>query len=406
MSAVGHLGGERGVLTADAPVVIAAGSALVVGAVLLDWGFDLRQATLLLIGGGLGVALYHASFGFTGAWRAFIVERRGAGIRAQMLLLALSTAVILPAVLQGSFVGTPVAGAFAGVGLSVAIGAALFGFGMQLGGGCGSGTLFTVGGGNTRMVVTLAFFVVGTLIGTLHLPWWLEQPTYGTISLPARVGAAEAIIIQLAVCGAIAALTLVLERRRHGALVPSVDEGASNGFLQTLLRGPWPVWWGALVLAALTVATLAVAGHTWSVTFAFGLWGAKALSVVGVDVASWNFWTWPYPARALQSSVFANTVSVMNFGIILGGLLAAGLAGRFAPSLRIAPRPFAAAVIGGLLMGYGARLAFGCNIGALLSGTASGSVHGWLWFAAAFAGSIVGVRLRPWFGLDARPSEA
>ena len=114
MSAVGHLGGERGVLAADAPVVIAAGSALVVGAVLLDWGFDLRQATLLLIGGGLGVALYHASFGFTGAWRAFIVERRSAGIRAQMLLLALSTAVILPAVSQGSFVGTPVAGAFAG----------------------------------------------------------------------------------------------------------------------------------------------------------------------------------------------------------------------------------------------------------------------------------------------------
>ena len=48
----------------------------------------------------------------------------------------------------------------------------------------------------------------------------------------------------------------------------------------------------------------------------------------------------------------------------------------------------------------GARLSFGCNIGALFSGIASGSVHGWLWFAAAFAGSFVGVWARGLFGLD------
>jgi hypothetical protein len=36
----------------------------------------------------------------------------------------------------------------------------------------------------------------------------------------------------------------------------------------------------------------------------------------------------------------------------------------------------------------------------LFSGIASGSLHGWLWFAAAFAGSLIGIRLRPRFGLD------
>ena len=51
-------------------------------------------------------------------------------------------------------------------------------------------------------------------------------------------------------------------------------------------------------------------------------------------------------------------------------------------------------------MGYGARLSFGCNIGALFSGIATGSLHGWLWFAAAFVGSIGGIALRPVFGLD------
>ena len=56
-------------------------------------------------------------------------------------------------------------------------------------------------------------------------------------------------------------------------------------------------------------------------------------------------------------------------------------------------------MIGGLLLGYGARIAYGCNIGAYFSGIASGSVHGWLWLAAAFVGSIVGTKFRPLFAL-------
>ncbi|NEC75788.1 YeeE/YedE thiosulfate transporter family protein, partial [Streptomyces rochei] len=58
-----------------------------------------------------------------------------------------------------------------------------------------------------------------------------------------------------------------------------------------------------------------------------------------------------------------------------------------------------AAVLGGVLMGIGARLAGGCNIGAYLAGIASGSLSGWLWGAFALAGTWVGLKLRPLFGL-------
>lgn len=95
--------------------------------------------------------------------------------------------------------------------------------------------------------------------------------------------------------------------------------------------------------------------------------------------------------------MFADITSVMDFGIIAGAMLAASLAGRFAPSLDIPLRSIVAAIIGGLLMGYGARIAYGCNIGAYFSGIASGSLHGYLWALCAFAGSIVGVKLRPYF---------
>ena len=62
-------------------------------------------------------------------------------------------------------------------------------------------------------------------------------------------------------------------------------------------------------------------------------------------------------------------------------------------------------VIGGILLGYGARIAYGCNIGAYFSGIASGSMHGWLWLVAAFAGNIAGTGLRPMFDLNVEKTQ-
>lgn len=359
---------------------------------------DLRQASLFAIGAGLGAALYHGSFGFTGSWRRMVVERRGRGMRAQMLMIGIAGMAMMPLLAAGSVGTQPLAGAIAPVGVSVLVGAAIFGLGMQLGGGCGSGTLFTVGGGSARMLVTLVFFIVGAVVGTAHLPWWLEQPSLPSISLGATLGLPVAIIVSLAGLAVVAIITAIIERRAHGDI--ERDPGPRRPGWQWLLAGPWPLVGAGLVLALLNIATLLIAGHPWSITYGFGLWGAKIASVAGVPVETWTFWTWPAQAEALSSSVLANTVSVMNFGLILGAALAAALAGKFAPKAALPIASLLAAAIGGLLMGYGARLSFGCNIGALFSGIASGSLHGWLWFASAFAGSVLGVFARPLFGLD------
>src|SRR5207249_6155246 len=164
-------------------------------------------------------------------------------------------------------------------------------------------------------------------------------------------------------------------------------------------RGPGPLAAGALGLAAVNIATLALAGRPWGVTGAFALWGSKLLETAGLNVTAWPYWSTPARTAELHASVFKDITSVMDFGIILGAFAAAGLAGRFAPTWRVPARSLTAAVLGGLLLGYGARIAYGCNIGALFSGIASSSVHGWLWFAAAFVGNIFGTRLRPLFGL-------
>ncbi len=358
-----------------------------------------QLVVLFGIGGLLGVALYHAAFGFTSAYRLFLVDRRSAGLRAQLVMLALVTALFFPALAAGSLFGHPVAGDVAPAGVSVAVGAFLFGVGMQLGGGCASGTLYAVGGGATRMVVTLAFFIFGSVIGVAQLGWWHALPALPAISLPLRFGWAAALAGDLVVLGALFVLVRALERRRHGTIEPI--GGAMSA--RAVLGGPWPIVAGGVALALLNFATLYVAGRPWGITSAFGLWGVKLLGGVGLDVAHWGAWAAPANQAALARPVLGDVTSVMDFGIMLGALLAAAMAGRFAPARRVPGRQLLGSVVGGLLLGYGARLAYGCNIGAFFSGVASGSLHGWLWIASAIAGNAAGLRLRPAFGMKAPP---
>ncbi|MFK3721507.1 YeeE/YedE family protein [Pseudomonas fulva] len=368
---------------------------LAAGTWFLDVNAGFRQVLLLLLGAALGLTLYHAAFGFTSAWRVFINERRGAGLRAQMVMLALAVLLFFPALAAGNLFGNPVTGLVAPAGVSVVFGAFIFGIGMQLGGGCASGTLFTVGGGNARMLVTLLFFIIGSVTATHHADWWFALPSLPATSIVQAWGLVPALLVSLGVFGLIAWVTVHLEKRRHGGLEQPEQHGRAG--LQRFVRGPWPLVWGAVALAVLNYATLALAGRPWGITSAFALWGAKVLDSLGVQVSSWVFWQAPANAKALASPVWQDVTTVMDLGIVLGALLAAGLAGRFAPSLKIPLPSLIAAVIGGLLLGYGSRLAYGCNIGAYFSGIASGSLHGWLWLIAAYMGNVIGVRLRPAF---------
>jgi hypothetical protein len=390
---------ERGVAPSiNAWVVFLASALLVAGAIALGDLYTWRQGTLFLLGGGLGLVLYHALFGFTSAWRVFIANGRGAGLRAQMLMLAVAVVLFFPALAHGTLFGQPVHGEYGAVGIGMIVGAFMFGLGMQLGGGCASGTLYTAGGGNSRMLVTLAFFIIGSGLGAWNLPWWSALPNIGSVSLIKSWGWAPALIASLVGFAAIAALTVVIERRRHGTLRSGVDTDR-RGWTR-FLHGPWPLLAGAVALAIGNFATLYLAGRPWGITSAFALWGSKLFAASGVDVASWAYWHSAERAKALQESVFADITSVMDFGIILGALLASGLAGKFHPGWNVPLRSVIAAVIGGLLLGYGARLAYGCNIGAYFSGIASASLHGWVWLVAAFIGSVLGTWVRPWFGLS------
>jgi|TARA_B100000315_G_scaffold146521_1_gene135434 uncharacterized membrane protein YedE/YeeE len=356
---------------------------------------NFQHSLIFVIGLLLGFTLYHASFGFTGGWRNFIEKSDSSALRAQFLMLAFAILLFSGIVNSKSiFYGNLVIGSIAPTNISVIIGSFIFGFAMQLAGGCGSGTLFTLGGGNTKMFVTLIFFIVGSLVGTYNFTFWLDLPSLGNISLLKKFGIINTVLIQLIFIGLLYILCSFIDKKRNTELNHS-DIFLSSGF--NAIKGPWPLFLGAILLAILNFLMLNIAGHPWSVTFAFGLWGAKIASFIGIDVASWDFWNFNYPKIALKNSIFADHTSITNIGIILGAVIASSFAGLFSQKTKINYKIILAAIVGGFFMGFGARLAFGCNIGALFSGIASGSLHGWTWFLFAFIGTYFGVKARRLF---------
>jgi uncharacterized protein len=363
----------------DWPFLIAAvlGTAVLVALVALDG--QLASAALVILGFALGVAFLKAELSFTAAWRRFLVKGEAGGLLSVLLLIAVASTVIVPvAALVPGF-----GGAIAPIGPSLLIGALVFGIGMQLANGCGSGTLYTAGGGSGRMLIALALFIVGSVIGSLHLPAFLALGGVDPILAANYFGPWGGLAVTLASIAA-AALVIVAVARARGA---------------TLRPRPLLII-GAIAIGLISIGVFLAGHHPWSVTFGFTVWGAKLAAIVGFDFSHAEFWQWSGPKRALAESILSDTSSLTDLGMLLGAMAAAAASKPFARTAWPPARSLIAAAVGGLLMGWGARIGFGCNIGAFVGGVASGSLHGWVWFAAALGGCVIGIRLRPLFGLS------
>ncbi|MCB1164202.1 MAG: YeeE/YedE thiosulfate transporter family protein [Candidatus Krumholzibacteriia bacterium] len=88
---------------------------------------------------------------------------------------------------------------------------------------------------------------------------------------------------------------------------------------------------------------------------------------------------------------------LMLLGTLLGGLASGLVFGRVKPEIRKGPSigngtRLAMALVGGAIMGYGARMARGCTSGQALSGGAVLSVGSWAFMFAVFAGGYLFAR--------------
>ncbi|MBR0597164.1 YeeE/YedE thiosulfate transporter family protein [Sinanaerobacter chloroacetimidivorans] len=166
-----------------------------------------------------------------------------------------------------------------------------------------------------------------------------------------------------------------------------------NQYYTAIFKNPFTYVTGAVLLSILQIALLATSGNPWGVSGPFTNWGAWLFEALGGSVDKWFYFSSAGAQNTLNGGFLNDTGSIQNVGIIVGALMATLLASQFKFKKIKSVRQVIAAVLGGLLMGYGARLAFGCNIGALFSGIASLSLSGWVFALSLLIGAYIGSKL-------------
>jgi len=168
-----------------------------------------------------------------------------------------------------------------------------------------------------------------------------------------------------------------------------MDEKKTYPFHEILFKKEWSYQTGAVLLAVLALALVIVTGQAWGVTGPLAVWGGKFLELIGIKADAWK----GFNGSIGSYKFWSNSTSITNLGIVFGAFLATLLAAQFKVKKIKSRKNVYAAILGGLLMGIGARFSLGCNIGSFFSALPAFSLHGWLFWISIFCGAAVGSKL-------------
>ena len=351
----------------------------------------------LLIGVSLGIVLERGRFCFYCIFRDGIEDKNTTGLLS--VFAAIATGAIGYALVFGQFLPNtstdrlPPLAHIGPVSIPLAVGAFLFGIGMTLSGACISGHLYRIGQGYLRAIPAL----IGTLIGfgiafilwnPIYLNFISESPTPW---LPHAFGYSGSLILTLVIVTVLAAIAI-----KKGVNSDPISGERSmkitlKSIHQKLIRDRWnPLITGALVGAIGTIAYLRVEplGVTRQISTS-----ARNLSLDnGIGPETLNGLDKMAGCIAIVSEAITNN-GWLIIGLV-GASFAAAIAGNRFKLSRITPVNATTALIGGILLGFGAMISLGCTVGVLLSGSQAFALSGWVFFASVFLGVWTGIKLR------------
>jgi len=188
------------------------GAILAMAGVLLGRGHPLL-AFPWMVGLAMGFVLQRSRLCFAAAFRDILMFRDLEPARGVLLLLAISTVGFALLQYRCPPDGAPLPGHIAPAGWHTILGAVMFGLGMVLSGGCSASTLVRMGEGFTLFWWVGLGLAAGSLAGAFHDPWWREVAAGRTVHLPAHLGWAGALAMQLLVLAGLYGLGLWWERK-------------------------------------------------------------------------------------------------------------------------------------------------------------------------------------------------
>jgi len=240
------------------------------------------------------------------------------------------------------------------VSIPLILGAFIFGTGMTLAGCCSSGAFIRIAEGYTIHIVTLVCILAGYFLANTHYaavwaPMIADAPA---VFLPYIFGWIPGIMIHIALflCFYLIALKW--------------DASASRDASSSLLAG-------GIVIGILSILHFIILDSGWSVSGAF-------------------FWT---VSLASGDGITDFSANIRNIGLLFGSLTAALALSKFKLRKINSAKQVMKSAAGGLLMGYGAGIASGCNVSAFFTAAASLSLSAWVFMLFLIAGAFVGTKL-------------
>ena len=351
----------------------------------------------LLIGISLGIVLERGRFCFYCIFRDGIEDKNTTGLLS--VFAAIAAGAVGYALVFGQFLPNtttdrlPPLAHIGPASIPLAFGAFLFGIGMTLSGACISGHLYRIGQGYLRAIPAL----IGTILG-FALAFLLWNPIYlnfisgwPTIWFPHTFGYSGSLILTLLIVTALSVLAIRKGINSEPISGERSERISLRAIHQKLIINRWnPLITGGLVgligtIAYLRVEPLGVTRQISTTTRTISLDnGIGPETLNGIDKLA--------GCIAVLSEVITNN-GWLVIGLV-GAALAAAVAGNRFKLSKITPVNTATALIGGVLLGFGAMISLGCTVGVLLSGTQAFALSGWIFFAAVFLGVWTGIKLK------------
>lgn len=397
---------------------------ILLAAIIIIGKINLSSSMLffrLLVGLGLGYALTRSFFGFAGGVNRSY-KTGSTKLMRMLMVLFVGTAIVSACFFIGqdpteyNLWVNP-------INLGLGLGGILFGFGMAFSSCCASGVLTDVIKGLPRALITLIFFGMGVYLGfpVQKSTPWIQETLISTGTFKKGVflpdlfkwdgldGYLGAIIVTIVLaCLTIYIAKLYEEKRKENNTYIGVESETiqekkheekekfklfSEATYEKLFVRPWTLATGALVIGAIFILLMGVTKAGWGASTPYGFWFGRVLVFLGISPESVASFAGK-PVEMFTDPFFSNGMNVQNFGIILGTLVSLLLAGKFKNTfkagLKISFKESLLYVIGGFSMGFGTRLANGCNVGALYTPIANFSLSGWIFLAFLVVGGILG----------------
>ncbi|GAA0084962.1 YeeE/YedE family protein [Clostridium sp. CTA-7] len=396
--------------------------------VLITLGFayfkgqvDSKLALFLITGLMIGYSLQRSRFGFAGGVRKPVMMGNADFVKALLVLFSITVIVTAGIHYASSIKGGEIAfraaqGASIVPGsqsvkpatLGLFIGGLLFGIGMIAAGCCASGTLTDIGEGAGRAIIVLPFFCIGSVFGVWHLASLEKTFLYEkaiTVYLPDHFGYLGSILVSLFLFLLIYIFVNKYESKRKAEGTYREENYAdwekeiekqkdykffSKETYHSFFVKRWSFMTGAIWMAILFIFILVTTNKSWGVTSTFVEWGIWLLSLVGINFT--NVEALNGAVKIVNKGLLNDPGSLRNIGIIIGAFICMLLAAKCKFNFRYKLKDIVSYIIAGLMMGYGARLAGGCNAGALLGGISNLSLSGWTFLVAMVIGGLIGIK--------------